>query len=456
MITVKHNLKTDVQGEYAILRCVIDAPAIIQRIEVSGGQELFGMIDTKRVFIACSDAIRKSGGSFDLSSFCTVCAAAGISPVVVQAVIGCAYMMSMWENYLASLVECYLNRRVSEEFFTVSKDFEKLTSEQKVLQITKLASTAQRFYKVDGVKSIGEAGVTELKRVESLLSGSFNAGFKFCWPGIDDAVGMLRPGGTYLIGGAPKMGKSVYLLNAIIGYCKSQSGNPSAKKILLYSAESKAEDVYRRLIAIMLQLPEDALYSNPQIYSDYRDGIKHCMDEIEKWPLLVFSMISVDVSRLRALCMIEALNGTLGCVCVDHFGRVELDASDARNHRTEKEKYQKVGLELQSIAEDCDLPVVVIMHTVKDSWDNRGGDMKEPPSPSMTWFSDYGALSKNCSWALIVQRDHVYCRQSDPGLANVVVVFSRHSRTGKKIQLECLIEFGYFGSVKKDSRQSGW
>ncbi len=42
---------------------------------------------------------------------------------------------------------------------------------------------------------------------------------------------------------------------------------------------------------------------------------------------------------------------------------------------SERERATKIGLDLQNICTDFNLPMVVVMHTLKESWDNNGGDV---------------------------------------------------------------------------------
>lgn len=241
----------------------------------------------------------------------------------------------------------------------------------------------------DDVRHAGPLGwdalVDEFERAHA--PGGSRPGIPSPWWELDEILGGLFGGRSYVFGGRPGSGKSTAAL-VVAMHAASESG----KRALVISKEMPTVDVMGRFLARGAEVPLSEINS--------RSVSEQSMARIRSYIKRVGSPpITVD-ARPRSLTGITSLARAhhhrhgLDVLVVDYVQLVRTDLPS----RTREQEVAEVSRQLKALALELDCVVVLPAQL------NRGSTQRADPRPTMSDLRDSGQLEQDADAVILLHR----------------------------------------------------
>ncbi|MFT9398484.1 DnaB-like helicase C-terminal domain-containing protein [Acetobacter sp.] len=253
---------------------------------------------------------------------------------------------------------------------------------------------------------------------EAALRGNGLAGISWGYRALDRMTGGMMPGGMYLIGARPAMGKTALGLGIAIRTAAAGSS------VLFWSGEMTAPQLGARAGAAYAGLstqavftgrrydvPEDAETGDRQVLSDWQwRDLQSGVASAASLSLEIDTQSRITVARLRSRArrMARSKKG-LHAIVVDYVGL--MSAGSAYEDQRSYERITKVSGQLKQLGIELGVPVVVLAQL------NRETERREDKRPMLSDLRDAGALEQDADMVLLLHREHYYLKkQLDAGL----------------------------------------
>lgn len=242
-----------------------------------------------------------------------------------------------------------------------------LTPEEIASKVSQEAmEIATNTIKAQEVISFGDSGrefVVEMRRVMEARAQGIELGATFGLSFIDDWTGGLQPTELLIGAGAPGVGKSWIWSTAGLKFAERQYKLPPDKRVgtLILSLEMGRWPNYIRLAQMISGVPTRYMRTG-EIDAQQLNQI------VQKWgrkrdlPLWFNFASHMRLSQLRAVLAEAIRRHNIGLVIIDHMRMLQTDhyIRDATERDEEKARFLS-----QAIAEDLNLAVICLAHTVK-------------------------------------------------------------------------------------------
>jgi replicative DNA helicase len=230
---------------------------------------------------------------------------------------------------------------------------------------------------------------------------------------LDQIVSGLRPGNLVLLGARPAMGKTALAVG--IAAHAALMGTPT----LLISAEMSGEEIGRRVLAAVAQVPLEALEEDT-LDPGQRGKAERAVEAFGQVTFHVLAQPSPSVAAVRAVAKTMAATSGLGLVVLDYLQLLRLE--DAERHDL---AVGAAAWSLKGLALELGCPVVLLSQL------NRDLEKRADRRPTLADLRDSGRLEEHADVVLFVYRNEVYNLGSpDRGTAEVIVAKNRHGPTG--------------------------
>ena len=234
---------------------------------------------------------------------------------------------------------------------------------------------------------------------------------------IDENLQGFRPGGLYVIGARPGVGKTVVGLQIALGLARSGnelSANERAGLVLFHSLEMSKREIMNRIVAQSVSIGLNEL-----------DGGLLSADNIEKIQKnrATFSrLLSINdaggqsIASIRAYARTMSRTAPLRAIVVDYLGLID----DANRYKNRYEGITFVSGELKRLAKDLNVPVIALAQLNRESAKGAGS------KPSMADLRDSGSVEQDADVVILLYRNP---NDPDPvtaGEIHLMTVKNRH------------------------------
>lgn len=249
---------------------------------------------------------------------------------------------------------------------------------------------------------IAEAVIDVIRSIEEGTA----PGLSTPWYDLDRTLGGLRPGGLYVIGARPGLGKSLVALQ-LAWHFASKHG-----PALFHSLEMPTGELVRRVLSQVSQVSFTSL-SRSQLGELEWDRLSAHVGEVTSTPLHIDDRGTIRVDEIAASA--RRIRG-LTVLVVDYAQLVA--PSDRRLPR--EQQVAETSRSLKVLAKDLGVPVVLLAQL------NRGPEARSNKRPALSDLRESGALEQDADVVALLFRDE----DAAPDVLEVGVQKNRQGPTG--------------------------
>lgn len=228
------------------------------------------------------------------------------------------------------------------------------------------------------------------------------------WRDLNQLIGGLRPGGLYIIGARPGVGKSL-MASDLARECAKSGG------VAFSSLEMSREEVHDRMMAATASVPYARFVTRSLEAADI-DRLGRHVEALESLPISIDDRPAITITDIRSHARTLARRGPLAAVIVDYL---QLMASPKGDRRPRHEVVGDFSRSLKILARELNVPVVALSQL------NRGSTARADQRPTMADLRESGSLEQDANVVLLL---HV--EEDDPTIMHVAVAKNRAGGTG--------------------------
>lgn len=231
------------------------------------------------------------------------------------------------------------------------------------------------------------------------------------WRELNYLIGGLRPGGLYIVGARPGVGKSL-MANGLALSLARQGG------VAYNNLEMSRHEVFERMLAAVASVRYGKFVDRSLAEEDYRKIEAH-VEGLERMPISLDDRSSVTVTDVRSHARTLARRGPLAGVVVDYLQLMGSGAVKG-DRRPRHEIVGEISRSLKILAKDLGVPVVALSQLKRP--DSAHADKQ----PTMADLRESGSLEQDADVVILLHVDE----EQDPTSMKVAVAKNRQGRTG--------------------------
>lgn len=226
------------------------------------------------------------------------------------------------------------------------------------------------------------------------------------FPDLDAVLGGgLKPGGLYVVGARPGLGKSILCLQCALNAARGGTG------AFVVSLEMSRSDVMVRIFASEASVELGDLTRRNLTSSDWQ-RLRDAAGRARAWPLAVDDTAELTLTAIRSRARDRARRpGGLGLLVVDYLQLVK--PADPRAPREQQVAAISRGLKL--LGRELDVPVLAAAQI------NRASEQRTDRRPSVADLRESGAIEADADAVLLLHDD-----PDQLGELEVVIGKNRH------------------------------
>jgi hypothetical protein len=238
----------------------------------------------------------------------------------------------------------------------------------------------------------------------------------FGFPSIDEQLIDLEPGHLIVIGARPRMGKTAFLVNAMLN--QARAGILSG----IVSLEMSRDELLTRAIASEARMDSRVMRSGKATHEELHRIAGACAS-IGNLPFEIFDPPAATLGQLTSAVL--GLVG-IGCRCV-FVDYLQLIQSDDR-HTSSRERMDSVSKGMKALAKSAHVPIVAAAMANRAS--ELRGAKSESKIPSISDLRESGQIEQDADVVAFIHRPEVYGDTDRKGEADFIIAKNRHGPTG--------------------------
>lgn len=228
------------------------------------------------------------------------------------------------------------------------------------------------------------------------------------WPDLNHLIGGLRPGGLYIFGARPGVGKSLMANGLAIGLAKHGG-------VAINNLEMSTREIHERMLSAVSDVPYTRIVNRCLEPGD-RILLEERVDRLESLPISIDDRPGISTTDVRSHARTLARRGPLAGVIVDYL---QLMASPRGDRRPRHEIVGDMSRSLKILAKELHVPVIALSQL------NRGPEGRVDKRPTMGDLRESGSLEQDADVVVLL---HV--EENDPSTLFVSVQKNRQGQSG--------------------------
>ncbi len=239
--------------------------------------------------------------------------------------------------------------------------------------------------------------------MERAMQGGVMAGVSTGMRTVDDALGGFEPQNLIVLGGRPGMGKSALGMQfgtaVAITARSAHAAGESKRGVLFISLEMSAEQLGRRMLAGLAQVPLEAIKRGRLAQSDV-ERIILARRDLQDLPLSIEDCSNLSMGAIRLKARMARRRHGLGLIVVDHLHIVRPEDADVKNGATAA--IGRISNGLKQLAKEFEVPVLALAQL------NRGLESREDKRPTLADLRQAGEIEQDADVVAFVYRGEYY------------------------------------------------
>jgi replicative DNA helicase len=209
------------------------------------------------------------------------------------------------------------------------------------------------------------------------------------WELLNDIIGGFRPGGLYIVGARPGVGKTIVGLQ--IAWELSKTGPVS-----FHSLEMGKHELYNRIVASQAEVYLGSIEKGNLQEWEWERILK-VRTEIQSHRLAIHDKSGQNLLQIRASANSVKGSGELKAIVVDYLGLIQ----DTEKGRKRYEMITDISIGLKNLARDLNVPVIALAQL------NRGPEQRRDSKPDMADLRDSGGIEQDADVVILLHREQV-------------------------------------------------
>ena len=208
------------------------------------------------------------------------------------------------------------------------------------------------------------------------------------WAAVNEIIGGLRPGGLYVVGARPSVGKSVVALQL----AKAMTAKGA---VAFSSLEMSEADVQMRAVSADLRINLKNLIERDLTAGDWTK-IRDRRAAWEHVPLFVDDNSGVTITDIKRFARSVNRRKPLAGLVVDYL---QLMSQPPGDNRPRHEFVSDMSRQLKILAMDMRIPVVALSQL------NRGSTQREDKMPTISDLRESGSIEQDADVVILLHRE---------------------------------------------------
>jgi replicative DNA helicase len=208
------------------------------------------------------------------------------------------------------------------------------------------------------------------------------------WAAVNEIIGGLRPGGLYVVGARPAVGKSVIALQL----AKAMTAKGA---VAFSSLEMSESDVQTRAVSGDLRIDLGRLLRRDLTPGDW-NKIRDRRAAWQKVPLFIDDNSGVTMTDIKRFARSVNRRQPLAGLVVDYL---QLMAQPPGDGRSRQEFVSDMSRQLKILAMELKIPVVALSQL------NRGSTQREDKMPTISDLRESGSIEQDADVVLLLHRE---------------------------------------------------
>ena len=208
------------------------------------------------------------------------------------------------------------------------------------------------------------------------------------WAAVNEIIGGLRPGGLYVVGARPSVGKSVVALQL----AKAMTAKGS---VAFSSLEMSESDVQMRAVSADLRIDLKRLIERDLTAGDW-EKIRARRAAWEHVPLFVDDNSGVTITDIKRFARSVNRRKQLAGLVVDYL---QLMSQPPGDNRPRHEFVSDMSRQLKILAMEMKIPVVALSQL------NRGSTQREDKMPTISDLRESGSIEQDADVVILLHRE---------------------------------------------------
>jgi replicative DNA helicase len=235
---------------------------------------------------------------------------------------------------------------------------------------------------------------------------------------LDELLNGFKPGGLYIVGARPGVGKSVLALQMAWGFARNANALPVGEDsglVLFHSLEMSKRELMNRLMANVFEI-HLTKFEKGSLSADERNQINAGRGSLKRL-MAINDNGGQSLSSIKAYARSFQRKGLpLKAVVIDYMGLI----ADANEGRNRYEAMTLVSGALKRLAKELNVPIVALAQL------NRGVENRSDAAiPTLSDLRDSGSIEQDADVVILLSR-----KESTPEIITLAVQKNRHGQTG--------------------------
>lgn len=331
---------------------------------------------------------------------------------------GLPYIMSLVQNNAGSgnlkrYAEIVKDKALLRELIATAMDIASTANSSTDSPSELVAEAEAKIYAIMDKRETGEPVSIKTAIDEAIQHiGDVVDGLTYQTTGIDDLdnmIGGLRGGATYVIAARSSMGKTALMCSIAHHVAQSQ-------RCYIATLEMPRREIASRMMAINANLN---LGNIKNWTDDDYNKLAKAAYVLKELNVTIDHEEGLTLAKLRARTRRMKRRGGLGCIFVDYLQLMKSKAD------TREREVALISEGLKSLSKELDVPVVVLAQL------NRDCDKRGDKRPLMSDLRESGSIEQDADVIMMLYRDEVYNKDTQfKGIAEILVRKNRHGAIG--------------------------
>lgn len=245
---------------------------------------------------------------------------------------------------------------------------------------------------------------------------------------LDKALGYLRGGRVYGIGGRPKMGKST-----LAGDIACYNAVRRKKHVAVFTYEMPSDEMTEVYLAKTGGISYHLLQHPKLMQDDDWTRLQVAMGLMRDAPLEFHDDPDLTIERISAICQVAKSRGELDLVVIDQLNL--MPTPDTGNRATD---IGEVTKRVKRLAVRLKVPVILVFQL------NRGNEaLGKVRPPRASDARDSGAIEQDLDCMILLHRPSYYDKKAPKG-CRCEIAIQRNGESGVVVRLEDELQFSRF------------
>ena len=275
------------------------------------------------------------------------------------------------------------------------------------------------------------AGVDEIMRMERVSDNRGKTlGIPTGFIDLDRMTSGLNNSDLIILAARPAMGKTAFALNLALNAGKEK------KKVLVFSLEMPAQQLYQRLLSIESGIPQNKL-KNVYLEEEEWTKLTVATGNLAETDIYVADLPYTNVLEIRSYARKMKSQEKLDLIIIDYLQLIN-GTGRGGSEFSRQQEISDISRSLTGLARELDVPVIALSQL------SRAVESRVDKRPMLSDLRESGAIEQDADIVAFLYREEYYIPETEnKGITELIIGKHRNGATGT-VKLNFLSEFTKF------------